>query len=57
MCDICLNVDGQFELGNCYEKGHGVKQDLNEAIKQYKAAAEQGNQDAQRKLKVLSNRV
>ena len=40
-------------LGNCYYFGYGVSKDLNEAVKWYRKAAEQGNADAQEKLKNL----
>ncbi|WP_146113983.1 tetratricopeptide repeat protein, partial [Haemophilus influenzae] len=39
--------DAQFNLGNMYYNGHGVKQDDFEAVKWYRKAAEQGYADAQ----------
>jgi TPR repeat protein len=33
---------GQYELGNCYRYGHGVAEDLGEAMKWYEKAASQG---------------
>ena len=35
------NAGGQLNLGLCYEKGNGVKQDKTEAIKWLRKAAEQ----------------
>jgi hypothetical protein len=40
----------QFNLGTCYEEGHGVKQDHDEAIKWFQFAAMQGYAPAQCKL-------
>ena len=39
--------NAQCSLGECYELGEGVKQDIAEAAKWYKKAAEQGDSDAQ----------
>ena len=40
-------TDAQFNLGNMYAKGRGVKQDDVEAVKWYRQAAEQGDAPAQ----------
>lgn len=37
------NSDGQYGLGYCYEKGIGVKKDLNEAKKYYGLSAIKNN--------------
>ena len=37
----------QYNLGTLYENGDGVPQDKSEAAKWYRAAAEQGDEDAQ----------
>lgn len=39
--------DGQFELGVCYEFGHGVVKNLQKAVELYKSAAERGCANAQ----------
>ena len=39
-------VKAQYNLGTCYEKGRGVTQDYNEAVKWYRKAAEQGHANA-----------
>ena len=49
------DADAQFSLGNAYAYGRGVEQDLEEAMKWYRKAAEQGNADAQNKLGWLYN--
>ena len=41
------NASAQFNLGNMYRKGQGVKQDNFEAVKWYRKAAEQGDGKAQ----------
>ena len=41
------NKEAQNNLGWCYEKGYGVKQDHTEAVKWYRKAAEQGDAQAQ----------
>ncbi|HHF3866822.1 TPA: tetratricopeptide repeat protein, partial [Haemophilus influenzae] len=41
------NVYAQFNLGNMYHDGRGVKQDDVESVKWYRKAAEQGNVYAQ----------
>src|SRR4029079_973240 len=43
----------QFRLGSAYEKGIGVKKDLEKARKNYAAAAAQGNAKAMHNLAVL----
>ena len=44
------DASAQNELGICYAKGKGVTEDLNEAIKWYRKAAEQGHAEAQNKV-------
>ena len=44
------NMYGQYDLGECYEKGHGVSLDIEEAKKMYKKAAENGLLIAQEAL-------
>lgn len=44
------NAKAQYNLGNCYCLGEGVKHNYKEAIKWYRKAAEQGNADAQYSL-------
>ena len=41
-----MRVSNQFNLGECYEQGKGVKQDINQAIHWYTLSAEQGYEDA-----------
>jgi TPR repeat protein len=36
-CDMAI-----YDMGVCYRNGDGVKQDLKEAVKFYKKAAERG---------------
>ncbi len=36
------NAGGEYNLGQCYELGHGVKKDETEAVLWYRKAAEQG---------------
>lgn len=43
-------VPAEFELGNCYKNGHGVKKDLKSARKYIISAAEKGHLDARRML-------
>ena len=43
-------VESQFALGNMYFKGNGVEQNIEEALKWYRRAAEKGNAMAQLKL-------
>ena len=46
------DADAQYNFGKCYEfgYGHGIKKDINEAIKWYKKAAEQECAEAQEAL-------
>ncbi len=44
------DADAQFELAGLYAKGDGVEQNLTEAVKWYRKAAEQGHDSAQYKL-------
>ena len=44
------DADAQFELAGLYAEGDGVKQNLTEAVKWYRKAAEQGHDGAQFKL-------
>ncbi|NJE35519.1 sel1 repeat family protein [Megasphaera sp. SW808] len=37
------NARGQYILGDCYVRSHGVKQDYREVAKWYMKAASQGN--------------
>ena len=48
-------VAAQSILGRYYETGTGVPQDETEAVKWYRRAAEQGDEDAKQKLKRLGN--
>lgn len=50
---------GQYSLGQCYEKGKGVKKNKDEAKKWYTLAAEQGHLQAKEKVgeKVKKNRT
>ena len=41
------NMDAQFFLGQCYQRGQGVDQDYTEAVKWFHKAAEQGMAEAQ----------
>ena len=41
------NADAQYHLGNAYAKGEGVAEDRGEAVRWYRAAAEQGKVEAQ----------
>lgn len=45
--------EAQYNLGSAFEKGKGVKKDIKEAIKWYRRAAKQGDQDAKEALKRL----
>ena len=49
------HAEAQNQLGLCFAKGEGVKQDDAEAIKWFKMAAEQGYASAQNNLGVLYN--
>lgn len=44
------NAEAQYSLGVCYRCGDGVEKNLEEAIKWYKKAAEQGYARAQHNL-------
>ena len=44
------HADAQYRLGLCYEKGEGVEQNLQEAVKWYRKSAEQGHTVAQKKM-------
>jgi len=44
------DAEAQVNLGECYAKGEGVKQDYVEAVKWFRKAAEQGNVNAQYNL-------
>ena len=49
-----LGVDfAQYKLALMYENGNGIEKDMNQAIYWYKKSAEQGDEDAQNKLKEL----
>lgn len=48
------NASAQINLGWLYESGQGVTKDLDEAVKLYQKAADQGNQTAIANLKRLS---
>lgn len=52
-------VLAQFAIGECYEKGKGVKKNKEKAMEWYARAAEQGNLEAQAKLgkKVKANKI
>ena len=43
----------QYCLGLCYEKGKGVPQSNEEAVKWYRKAAEQGYENAKKALERL----
>ena len=47
------DVTAQFNLGQMYEKGDGVKQNYVEAVKWYESAAYQGLSPAQRQLGIM----
>lgn len=47
------DAKAQYNLGVCYNRGLGVKEDINEACKWFRKAAEQGMQDAQCKLGIM----
>ena len=44
------HAGAQFNLGDCYYKGHGVPQSYEEAVKWFRKAAEQNYADAQNRL-------
>lgn len=43
-------VEAQYQLGECYAKGYGIKQNYHKAVFWYKKAAEKGHLAAQQKL-------
>ena len=47
------DADAQFNLGNMYDNGQGIKQDYFEAVKWYRQAAEQGHAKAQFNLGLM----
>ena len=47
------NVDAQLNLGDIYASGDGVPENLAEAVKWFRLAAEQGHADAQFSLDVI----
>ena len=44
------DIDAEFDLGVCYEQGTGVEQDMVEAMRRFRRAADAGHADAQYKL-------
>ena len=50
-------ADAQRHLGRCCELGSGVPRNADDAIKWYGKAAEQGNEDAQKRLAQLLKRL
>jgi TPR repeat protein len=48
------DLDAQYNLGVCYERGEGVEVDYEEAVKWYRIAAKAGHEDAYRALDALS---
>ena len=47
------DVDAQYNLGNMYAKGRGVRQDNAQAVQWFRKAAEQGDAEAQNNLGVM----
>ena len=47
------NVDAQLSVGTMYDRGQGVEQDSQEALKWYKLAADQGDNIAKSLLKTM----
>ena len=47
------NAEAQFNLGNMYREGRGVRQDDAEAVRWYRQAAEQGDAQAQTNLGLM----
>lgn len=41
------DIESQFRLGCCYDKGEGVYKDFAEAVKWFRLAADRGHADAQ----------
>ena len=50
------NVDAQLNLGDIYARGDGVPENLAEAVKWLRLAAEQGHAEAQFTLDVIRHR-
>ena len=48
--------DTQFNLGWRYENGRGITKNDEEAVKWYRKAAEQGNENAKNALKKLAGK-
>ena len=46
------DAKAQYNLGVCYENGHGVPQDYSKAVEWYRKSAEQGHAAAQYNLGV-----
>ena len=46
----------QFALGYCYEIGKGVEKNIQKAILWYRKVAEQGNNQAEERLKILEEK-
>lgn len=44
------DLEAQYRLGLCYERGHGVEKNQQEAVRFYTMAAQQGHADAQDQL-------
>jgi len=49
--------DALFNLGTCYGLGHGVPQDLNEALRLFKRAAAKGHAGAAAQVERLGPRL
>jgi len=47
------DAEAQFNLGVCYKNGWGVTKDLAEAVRWFRKAARQGDQNAQKILNDL----
>lgn len=48
------DAQAQFNLGTCYANGYGVPQDISEAVKWWRKAAEQGHPEAIKRLQELN---
>ena len=48
------DLNAQYQLGQMYEAGYGVRKDPDAARRLYWAAADQGSREARRKLGILS---
>ena len=46
-----------FLLGECYEEGHGVQEDLEKALEYYQKAADKGYRSAQEAIDRLKGKV